>query len=71
MFVSQHWRCAFDQIEKTLASWRDVGTVLDVVGRQIALRGLVISLVEKCLESFEDKPRSIPRLSSSFQVLLV
>jgi hypothetical protein len=55
VFVSQRWRRAFDQIEEALSPWRDVGTVLDIVWRPKTFSGLVIALVEKCLESFEDK----------------
>ena len=55
VFVSQRWRCVFDQIEKALTSWRDVGTVLDIVGRSKSLGGLIVPLVEKRIECFEDK----------------
>ena len=53
-FVSQCWRCAFDQIEQTATSHRDVSTVLDMVRRPKSLRGPVVPPVEKCLESFEE-----------------
>src|SRR5713101_9432852 len=55
VFVSQRWRRTFDQIKETLTSRRDVSTVLDIVGRPKSLGGLVVPLVEKCVESFEDK----------------
>ena len=54
VFVSQRWRRVFDQIEKALTSWRDVGTVLDIVGRSKSLGGLIVPLVEKRIECFQD-----------------
>jgi hypothetical protein len=54
-FVSQGWRHTFDQIKKALTSRRDVSTVLDIVGRPKSLGGLLVPLVEKCVESFENK----------------
>src|SRR5207245_7404601 len=55
VFVSQRWRRTFDQIEETLTSRRDVSAVLDIVRRPKSLGGLIIPLVEKCVESFEDE----------------
>ena len=54
-FVSQGWRRAFDQIEETFTSWRDVSTVLDVVGRPKSLGRFVVALIEKRIECFQYK----------------
>jgi hypothetical protein len=54
VFVSQRWRRTFDQIEKAFTSRRDVSTALDIVGRLKSLSGLVVPLVEKRIECFED-----------------
>src|ERR1700747_1082767 len=50
VLVAQSFRCPFDQGEKSLASGRNVRTVLNVVRRPETLRGGVVPLVEKGLE---------------------
>ena len=39
VFVLQRWRQAVDEVEETVAAWRNVRAVLDVPGRPVPLRG--------------------------------
>ena len=39
-----------DEVEETFAARLDIVAVLDVVGRPEAFSGLVVSLVEQCIE---------------------
>src|SRR5258707_7634072 len=50
----QSFRGPFDQGEKSLASGRNVRTVLNVVRRPEMLRGGVVTLVEKGFEGVQD-----------------
>ena len=43
------------RLKKALTSPRDVSTVLDIVGRPKSLGGLVVPLVEKCVEGFKNE----------------
>src|ERR1700730_1521721 len=54
VLVVQSFRGPFYQGEKSLASGRNVGTVLNVVRRPETLRGGVVALVEKGLEGVQD-----------------
>jgi hypothetical protein len=44
-----------DEVEETFAARLDMVAVLDVVGRPEAFSGRVVSLVEQCIECFEDE----------------
>ena len=51
--VFQRRRHALDEVEEALAAGRDVRTVLDVVGRPVALGRDVVSLVEQGVEGLK------------------
>src|SRR5579862_7779597 len=59
--VLESRREALDQVHQTLAARLDVGTVLDVFRRPVALRGLVVALVEQRVERLKNE-----RLVSNF-----
>src|ERR687892_83784 len=54
-FILQYWRGTLYEVEQALTTRRDVSTMLYVFGRPIALSRHVVTLVEQCIESFEDK----------------
>src|ERR671919_1549399 len=54
-FILQCWRHALNEVEQALTTRRDVSTMLYVFGRPIALSCYVVTLVEQCVDSFEDK----------------
>src|SRR6266849_1998896 len=54
-FVLQRWRKALDEIEQTLTTSCDMSAVLNVVRRPELFCGRIITLVEECVERFQDK----------------
>src|ERR1700677_4991018 len=54
-FVLQCWRDALDEIEQTLATRCDMSTMLNVVGRPESFCGRIVTLVEECVERFQDE----------------
>ena len=53
--VLQRRRCASNQVEQAVAPWRDVRAVLNVVRRPVPFGGLIVPLVEKRIERFENQ----------------
>src|SRR5258705_6799795 len=53
--VLQRWRDAFDQIEQTFTTRRDMSAVLDVVRGPESLRCCILAFVEKGVESLKDQ----------------
>ena len=54
VFVAHLVRRATDEVEQAVATWRDMGAVLDVAHRPEAGSGFVVALVEQRVEGFED-----------------
>src|SRR6266404_5098331 len=54
-FVLQRWWNALDKVEKTLTARLDMGAVLNVVRRPVALGRRIVPLVEQCVEGREDQ----------------
>lgn len=52
-FIFQRWRSAANKIKQALASRRDIGAVLNVVRRPIALCRSVVPLIEQRVECFK------------------
>src|ERR1700731_513965 len=51
--IFQRWRSALNQVKQTLATGSDVSAMLNVFRRPESLRGRVVALVEKRIESPE------------------
>src|ERR1700676_3867295 len=71
VLVAQSFRSPFDQGEKSLASGRNVRTVLNVVRRPETLRGGVVALVEKGLEGVQDDLHVVGHGSASSISLMI
>src|SRR5258707_2839793 len=54
-FVLQRRRDALDELKEAVTTRFDMGAVLDVVGRPIALSRCVVSLIKQRVESFKYK----------------
>src|SRR5260370_17419180 len=67
----QSFRGPFDQGEKSLASGRNVRTVLNVVRRPETLRGGVVPLVEKGFEGVQDDLHVVGHGYASSIILMI
>src|ERR1700722_12833163 len=54
-FVFQCWRDVLDEIEQTLATRRNMSTMLNVVGRPKSFCGRIVALVEECVQRFQNE----------------
>src|SRR5258708_36529728 len=54
-FVLQRWRKALDEIEQALTTGSNVRAVLDVLRWPKLLGSRVVTLVEECVERFQDE----------------
>src|SRR6267143_7613 len=59
-FVLQRRRDALNELKEAVTSRFDMGAVLDVVGRPIALSRCIVSHIKQRVESFKYKRFSIP-----------
>ena len=51
--ILERRRSGLDEVEESVSSRLDMGTVLNVVGRPEPLRRRVVSFVEQCIECFQ------------------
>jgi hypothetical protein len=66
--IPESRRKAFDEIEQTLTTRRDMSAVLNVVGGPIALGRYVVTFVEQRVERLQNKPFIFLNLNCSCEI---